>query len=524
MNAELSEAVVRRCLELGAREFVVCSGSRNSDLVLCLWQNRARVKIWGHFEERSAAFFALGRVRASAKPMAVITTSGTAVAELLPAAIEAHYQALPLLLVTADRPVCFRESGAPQAIQQEKLFGLYAEWAGDITVPEEAAKVGGDWKRRRPLHLNVCFEEPTISSPRFLAECVPLILGSEPQDNESAKILAEFLKMPGPLVSVLGCLNGDASSQHAPIITFLLRLGAPVLAEATSGLREEKELAHLLLEGSERCMARLNYRRVLRIGGVPSGRFWRDLENRPDISVLSLTERPFPGLARPSEWIVASPARILANTLPGPQDGPDDWAFVSHGLGQKRDELLDSFPLSEPAYVRRISEWIGPSARVFLGNSLPIREWNLAARPRTPIQVWANRGANGIDGALSTFLGLAADGEESWGIFGDLTAMYDLVAPSLLPEIASLPLRIVIINNGGGRIFGRLPHLQSAPEAARRLIENRHAIRFDSWAAMWGLPYHRVETNEALPPSACVLEVLPDPEQTAAFWSAWQAN
>ena len=142
--------VVKSCLKAGVGEFVVCAGARNAALLEALARAEAAglVRVWRHFEERGAGFFALGRTMETARPCAVITTSGTAVAELLPAIVEAHYQARPLVAITADRPVAFRGTGAPQAIEQPGIFGNYA-WQGTFA----------EWDGKQPLHLNVELEE-----------------------------------------------------------------------------------------------------------------------------------------------------------------------------------------------------------------------------------------------------------------------------------------------------------------------------------------------------------------------------
>lgn len=146
-NRQRAEEILRQLAGIGVEELVLCPGSRNSPLVLAA-ESGGSFRLWTHFEERSAAFFAVGRMMRDAKPVAVITTSGTAAAELLPAAIEAYYNALPLILVTADRPENYRGTGSPQAIEQKGLFGVYAE-----------ESIQG-WSRNKPLHLNIPFEEP----------------------------------------------------------------------------------------------------------------------------------------------------------------------------------------------------------------------------------------------------------------------------------------------------------------------------------------------------------------------------
>jgi 2-succinyl-5-enolpyruvyl-6-hydroxy-3-cyclohexene-1-carboxylate synthase len=148
-NLERAASLIDSVRAHGVRDFCVCAGSRNSPLLAVLSELR-EVHLYSFVDERSAAFFALGRAKRDGVPVAVVTTSGTAVAELLPAAIEAHYSGVPLVLITADRPARFRGTGAPQSIEQEGIFGVYA------------ATAAGSWSRMRPLHLNVEFDEPLL--------------------------------------------------------------------------------------------------------------------------------------------------------------------------------------------------------------------------------------------------------------------------------------------------------------------------------------------------------------------------
>jgi 2-succinyl-5-enolpyruvyl-6-hydroxy-3-cyclohexene-1-carboxylate synthase len=186
-------------------------------------------------------------------------------------------------------------------------------------------------------------------------------------------------------------------------------------------------------------------------------------------------------------------------------------------------------PLSEPSWMHHLHQALPAGARVFLGNSLPIREWNLAmSLPAPGIHFYANRGANGIDGLISTFLGVAASNEnESWLILGDLSALYDLAAPWILSQLTNPKIRLVIINNGGGKIFSRVASLRDLPANARHIIENRHSMSFEPFAKLWGMDYLLVQNPAALgelPQGPVILEIRPDPDQTEAFWTAWQGR
>jgi 2-succinyl-5-enolpyruvyl-6-hydroxy-3-cyclohexene-1-carboxylate synthase len=168
--------------------------------------------------------------------------------------------------------------------------------------------------------------------------------------------------------------------------------------------------------------------------------------------------------------------------------------------------------------IRALSALVPAGSVVYLGNSLPIREWDLAAiRTDRRWTVGVNRGANGIDGQLSTFLGMCAPGREHWALVGDLTALHDLGAPWILSRLSTGPVRIVVVNNGGGQIFRRLfPY----PE-----LRNEHGVTFGRWADMWSLAYRRwdVVPPRTDLPDRVVIELTPETATTDAFWRAYDA-
>ena len=513
-NARLAGAALAHLAGLGVRDFVVCAGARNAPLVsslLAVCQGK-RWTVRHHFDERSAAFFAMGLAKKEGYPVAVLTTSGTAVAELLPATVEAFYSGIPLILVTADRPVAYRGSGAPQAIEQAGIFGPYAPVSLDITAEEELAGVA-DWTGNTPLHLNLCFAEPAPGDACNLVGHLQYGLSASPEIP--ADEIADFVETADRLVVILGELP---AKWQAAVEKFLVALGAPVWAEATSGLRESRALTNQLIR-AEALVAKLAPRQILRLGGVPSLRCWRDLESLSDVAVLSVSPQPFSGLARESRHLRG---RAFPKSIsPTKQCWAEDLTLLHDG---RLEEALTNHPFSEPAMVRELSGQIPSHALVYLGNSLPIREWNLAAtrvwpHPRT----FASRGANGIDGQIATFLGMSEGEGESWGIFGDLTALYDLNAPALLDQLSAGNRRIVILNNEGGRIFSRLSSMGGLPEAHKLVTENRHSRRFEQWAAMWGLDYVRWTAGEPFPEiegGSVIIEVILDNAATEAFWEA----
>jgi 2-succinyl-5-enolpyruvyl-6-hydroxy-3-cyclohexene-1-carboxylate synthase len=499
------------CLCKGVREFVVCAGARNAALVEVLAQaEEAGVAVVRrHFEERSAGFFALGRTMQGA-PCAVVTTSGTAVAELLPSVIEARYQGRPLVLITADRPERFRGTGAPQAIVQPGIFGDHAgsgDWAA--------------WDGRSPWHVNVEMEEEfTVGRVDFAAlagHSPPAVSWPRLSVAELSRWLQEDVYRG--LVVMLGGLEPE---DREDVFHFLLALKVPVVAEATSGLREA--LGSLVLADADAVLRSMPPGKILRLGAVPSGRFWRDLEDLPQVEVWNVTPSGWPGLARECRTLTAQVGRVIRAL--GDVEEIDD--VLEHLDGNSRraavvDELLEAYPDSEPGMLRTLSRYVALGSSLYLGNSLPIREWNdYAQRDEPQPEVRANRGANGIDGQISTWLGWTADVGDAWCVVGDLTAMYDLAAPAMLGQVETEGRVLVVVNNGGGRIFSRLPRLEVMSGRARELMLNPHAVSLEGWAAMWGMRYLRIARQEDfddLEPGGGMLlvEVVPSDKETAAF-------
>ena len=516
---ETATTTIRECLAHGIREWVICSGARNARLIEALVQaqNDSPITLYRHHDERAAAFFALGRSLDTQAPCAVVTTSGTAVTELLPAMTEAHYRARPLVAVTADRPASFRGSGAPQTIRQPNIFGHIAA-TGSLA----------DWDQHSPLHLNVELDEPGSD------ELTPTEISSAPDaftppswPRPRVGELARWLRHEPfkGLVVMLGSLDPD---DREDVFHFVHDLDVPVCADATSGLREA--LAERVLPDPDRTLATRPPGKILRLGGVPCGRFWRDLENLPDTSVWSMTRSPYPGLARPSK-LLTSPIAPALRALGEVEPVGDALDHLKNRTRQLAaiEELLEAHPDSEPGMIRTLSHFVSLGSGLFLGNSLPIREWNLFAQRDRPVpNVRANRGVNGIDGQISTWLGSSAHQPDAWALLGDLTALYDLGAPAFLPQIESRCRMLVVMQNHGGRIFDRLPALQSMNPQTREFMRNPTAAKLDHWAAMWDMDYLKIDRTDAfdsLEPGdrTQVIELTPDPNETRQFWQKWDA-
>lgn len=451
--------------EAGITECAFCAGARNAPIFAHLENDKA-IHCMHWPEERSAAFWALGRIKATGKPVAVITTSGTAAAEIYPAIIEAHYSGTPLLAITADRPKRMRQTGAPQAIEQVCLFGPYVQYFQDTDGSISLKK----WDQQGPGHVNICIDESFYKSP--------------PTPPQFAT-LDEFLRdCPLPLVIV----NGMPKGMHPNVIRFLLQLKAPTYLEALSQLQGVQSLLPLRLFHlpSIDQLPALGINGILRIGTMPTTRLWRDLEFS-DLPSFSMSHLPFSGL---SHTRTVTPIQ-LPQVMPAPPwEALKQWHAIHPPLSK------------EQSLFAQLLQQIPEGSFLYLGNSLPIRHCDLLNH--RDFQIDANRGANGIDGQISTFLGAIRKDVENWGIFGDLTTLYDMAGLWALKELGEEKLRLIIINNGGGRIFERL--------LENPIFQNAHSLEFKSLAEFWKIPYlawrHMIGDQRQLP-KRCLIEIFP---------------
>jgi 2-succinyl-5-enolpyruvyl-6-hydroxy-3-cyclohexene-1-carboxylate synthase len=194
------------------------------------------------------------------------------------------------------------------------------------------------------------------------------------------------------------------------------------------------------------------------------------------------------------------------------------WIEWDRKIHAELQTILMDEPQSEPGMIAALSRRIPKQSQVYLGNSLPIREWDLAAVAKAQgFEIWASRGLNGIDGQVSTFLGFARPDTDNWAILGDLTALYDLPGPWILSQMKDISITIGIINNGGGKIFSRM--------FSQKEFQNQHPVRFKAWADLWGLEFEswdRVPQGMSTHPGHRMIEMVPQEEATQRFWKKYQ--
>lgn len=484
LSTRLATDLIAGLIAAGVQEIVLCPGSRSAPLAYAAWaaEQAGAVRLHVRVDERSAGFLALGLAKVSRRPAAVITTSGTAVANLHPAVLEAHHALVPLLVISADRPLELRDSGANQTTTQPGMyaaavraeFDLGADSAPDIercvhqavafaSGRQEATGIAG------PVHLNVQFREPLVPEAPIRPAQGLLSPNAVPEPPATPGLVHPASSgMPaGNVLVVLGDLPDPARA--AEVLARAARAGYPVVAEPFGAHHHPGALAHgALLLGDTEFVDAHEPDTVLVIG--------RPTLSRP---VSRLLRRPGPRLVlAPDGLTFAVPGRDadhldLAIWLAS-DDGPRPRAldrFTRHWTmaAAAVQDAVDADPPAwgtGPALARAVVAAIPPNAVLFLGSSNTPRDLDLAVADLRDTVVVGNRGLAGIDGCVSTALGLAAAGGEraAFALMGDLTFLHDSGGLLIGPDEPRPDLTIIVANDDGGGIFGTLE--PGAPDLA----------------------------------------------------------
>jgi 2-succinyl-5-enolpyruvyl-6-hydroxy-3-cyclohexene-1-carboxylate synthase len=476
-STDLARAVVTGLLRGGVREIVLAPGSRNAPLSFAAYDaaEAGLVRLHTRIDERSAGFLALGLSKVGARA-AVVCTSGTAVANLHPAMLEAVHAGVPLVAVTADRPERLRGTSANQTTEQVGVFG----WLVPVqNVADGGVPVIGDG----PLHLNVELDEPLVPNDRWLPG------DARPAPAERVRPERDPLEL-GPRTVVVA---GDDAGSAARVLA--QDAGWPLLAEPSSGARNGTHVVRcyrLLVEGD---LGR-QVERVVVAGHPTLSRPVTRLLARDDVEVVDMSAG---GLARPF---------AVARELVDPQvDGSDDpawlaaWQDADASLSRQLDALLAGEPgLTPYAVAGAVSRAVPAGGLLLIGASSPIRDLDLMATAY-PVgehrKVIANRGLSGIDGTVSSAVGAALGrphGTRNLALMGDVTFLHDSNGLVLGPDEPRPDLTIVVVNDDGGSIFAMLE--QGAPEHAHafeRLFGTPHGVDLAALCAASRTPHWRVD-------------------------------
>jgi 2-succinyl-5-enolpyruvyl-6-hydroxy-3-cyclohexene-1-carboxylate synthase len=502
-NLAFAAALFEELIRSGVEHACLCPGSRSAPLAIAAVQQPA-LRCWSHVDERSAGFFALGLAKASRTPVALVCTSGTAAVNFHPAVVEAHHARVPLLVLTADRPPELRDWGAGQTIDQSHLYGGAARWFAEAPVPEPgeaplrharalASRAAATARARPPgpVHLNLPFREPL--SPESVPLGVPPQLGPLALDGrDGAPYTAAEAVAPSPppeLVSRLadslhGCERGviacgplDATPREAAAIAELASaLGWPLLAEPTSQLRRGPHAPHAPIVASADLLLRdpgtarrLAPDCVLRFGDTPTSmalRLWLERE-RPGRLLLVDPDGVWHDPSHLASALLRLEPRALCEALvpclgrgaAAPSTWLRDFLDADRRARRALETALDDDPaLLAARAVRELGAALPDEALLYVSNSLAVRDLDafLPAGPKS-LRVLCNRGANGIDGMLSSALGAAAsDTAPVVLLTGDLAFLHDAGA-LLVAHRHPLRASIVVLDDDGGGIFSFLP-------------------------------------------------------------------
>lgn len=491
---------------LGLEHAVVSPGSRNSPLALAFAAD-ARIDDHIVIDERSAGFVALGTAKASRRPVALASTSGTAAANYLPAIAEARSAGIPLIVLTADRPPELRGAGAPQTIDQVKLYGdavkqffdagLPGGRAADL-APSLALRVWDEATRSPmgPVHVNLAFREPLIAGPFGEPPQIAPIEhrpGSVLLDDRDLDSLASALGAKQAIVVAGGDLGpGFDRAWHG----FAARTGIPLLADIQCRRPSAVTVVSPDLLAGAGVLDALRPEVVLRIGPLPTSKLvwtWLEQSNVPQVYLDHMWRDP---LGTATRAFRADPGPTVASLSDRVEPAPEAWSAIWQAVGTAVDARIEEALTAEaqptePAIARRLYHAAPTNSVLFTGSSMPIRDLDtFSGPPRSDIEVLANRGANGIDGALSTAIGAAVgSGRPIVAHVGDLTVLHDVAALGLLERWRS-PVVVVAVNNDGGGIFHFLP--QADPEVVptaefERTLAAPHGHDLSAVAAGFGL-------------------------------------
>lgn len=504
-STSLARTVVTALRGAGVRDVVVAPGSRNAPLSFALYDARRPagpaepgLRLHTRIDERTAGFLALGLAKVSGRAAAVVCTSGTAVANLFPAVMEAAHAGVPLVVVTADRPARLRGTGANQTTDQVGIFGTFAPTL-DVAAGEQGADLddlltflrGHD--HRRPVHLNVQLDEPLLPDDEGwdVGEVPPWAV---PAVHRPAQV--DVLATGPRTVVVAGDDAGPPARQLAEAA------GWPLLAEPSSGCRTGDSVVRtyrLLLAGPLGAQVE----RVVVYGHPTLSRPVSRLLAREDVEVVSVRPR---GMWPERPYAVASEHEGLRVDVPDDPAWGDAWREADRATSRALDQLLASEPDLTPQEVAgTVSRALPPGGLLVVGASNPVRDLDLMVA-RYEVggrrKVIANRGLAGIDGTTSTAIGAAIGRPRSsraLALMGDVTFLHDTTGLFLGPAEGRPDLTIVVVNDDGGSIFATLE--QGAPAHADRfetLFGTPHGADLASLCAAARVPHLRVDSLPGL--------------------------
>jgi 2-succinyl-5-enolpyruvyl-6-hydroxy-3-cyclohexene-1-carboxylate synthase len=560
-NTALASAFVEELARGGLRRAVVSPGSRSTPLAVALWR-QAEIEVDVILDERSAAFFALGAAQATQTPIALLCTSGTAAANYHPAICEADESALPLVVLTADRPPELRGIGAGQTIDQVKLYGSSVRWFCEVgsheadddgllhyrSVACRALAASRGEPRPGPVHLNLPWREPlspvpvegavTATEPLALEgrKGRPLTAVTSIDLEPSAFLLEEMAGHIGDAIAGVIIAGRQLDPElREPLVHLARASGFPILAEPTSQLRCGPHDRSCVVSTYDLLLREEHFARsvvpdlVLRFGEMPTSkplRQWLCSSGANQIVIDPYGDWNEP-TNRAAAVLRADPTELAAGWATRLEKeeraAPVRWLEAETAARSVLETELGGGSLSEPALHLALGRAHRDGDLVYTASSMPIRDQEaFLPAVETDVTFLCNRGANGIDGLVSSGIGAAhASGRPTTIVTGDLGLLHDIGGLAALRDV-SAPVRIVVINNDGGGIFSFLPQAGAlGREEFEALLGTPQGVDVVKAADLFGLPHRPIETMDELPTALAsgtgLIEVTVDRDASVAL-------
>lgn len=514
---EYVSAFTHSLVNQGVKNVVISPGSRSTPLAYACMKEES-MTVYRQIDERSAAYFALGMAKASGEPVMLLCTSGTAAANFFPAIVEAFYARIPLIVVTADRPHELREVGAPQAINQINLFGSHVKWSVDLPMPEQENRLNflvrhlhrsvknAMSEPRGPVHLNVPFREPLVLDFEQRYDSAGEIVHLKDESSLSPsmqKFLEDVLKTERGLLII-----GEMADGLPPDFwTFIRKLNWPVLADPLSNIRGnlDENCADLIIDSydailkSERFKGEMVPDAVIRIGPQPVSKplTLYLASAKPKIYAV-FDESPMMRDAQSvvTHHIQASEAILWKMDISANPSSSyaEKWHTASR-LYWELAEVHCNEKLDEGVLAKVLFDELD-GCDLVVSSSMPIRDTDTYFKSTSrDVMIYANRGANGIDGVVSTAFGVqAAKKRPAFLFIGDLSFLHDMNG-LIASKMQETDLTIVVMNNDGGGIFSYLPQSQEE-RYFEDLFGTPTGLKFQDAARMYDADYASAETKE----------------------------
>ncbi|WP_042460801.1 2-succinyl-5-enolpyruvyl-6-hydroxy-3-cyclohexene-1-carboxylic-acid synthase [Neobacillus dielmonensis] len=517
-------AFTAELVHAGIKDVVISPGSRSTPMAMVLAEH-PDLNIHIHVDERSSAFFALGIAKATNRPVAILCTSGTATANFFPAIIEAKYSRIPLIVLTADRPHELREVGAPQAIDQIGLYGKHVKWFAEMALPEKSAEIiryARTFCARAaaiaaqapagPVHLNFPFREPLI--PKIDGNLFEL--SERPQGyvktrngeltitESEFKVIAERLQEKQNGIIVCGTIVDDGFAQAVTRLAEVLQY--PIIADPLSQLRSGNHNQEYIIDSYDTFLRNADAKSflqpdvILRFGPMPvSKALTIFIKENPDAEQYVVDGGG--GWRDPallSTEMIYCNETLFCEKMLNYAESRDHveyllkWKRINDLTKEGMNPIRDITDLSEAKLFYQLAEMLPDESSLFVGNSMPIRDLDsFFLNNQKSIKVFANRGANGIDGTISTAIGSALYSKKMYLVLGDLTFFHDLTGLHIAKRYG-IDINIILVNNNGGGIFSFLPQSEH-PNHFELLFGTPLDIDFSHAVKMVNGYYARIE-------------------------------